>query len=142
MAGADHWVAYIQLPAQEERKKLAAASLRGPQTGKTRGSIPQTQSFGATAAALHYNTLSRAAATIAARWVKIVRMGYFDDFGAIAAESCQGEALKAFAILNEILGFDSKVGQSEWGRALEFPGATASFLFAGGKCLAKLSLSR
>ena len=59
-----------QLPVCDERKKLPVATLKGPKSGWVRGFIPDTQLSDVTAAVLQYFTVSRVAATIAARWVK------------------------------------------------------------------------
>ena len=83
-----HRAAYKQLPGCEERKNLAAVSLRGPNAGEMRGFIPQTPLFGAIAAALNYNTVSRVKATQAARWLRVVRMGFCRDFGIVVKGSC------------------------------------------------------
>ena len=63
-------------------------------------------------------------ATVAVRWLRIPRVGYFDDFGMITPESAIGAALEAFTALNQILGFELKVGKSEWGIRIEFFGVT------------------
>ena len=109
-AKADHSAAYKQLPVCEERKRPAAVSPRDPRSNEEGGFAPQTQLFGATAAALDYNTVSRVMATVAARCLKVVRRGYFGAFGIISIESCVQVALKASTKLNVVLGFDSKVG--------------------------------
>ena len=64
---ADHREAYKQLPVKNDRKILAVAPLTDPDLGEINGFIPQTELFGATAAFLHYNAVSRVMATLAAR---------------------------------------------------------------------------
>ena len=60
----------------------------------------QTQLFGATAAVFHYFAVSRAMGTVAVKWLKVPRPGYFDVFGAVAAESVIKGALAASTELN------------------------------------------
>ena len=78
-----------------------------------RGFPPKTQVPGATTAVLNYNAVSRVMATVAARWLRIPRMGHFGDFGKISAEPSIEEALRAFTSLNQVLGFELKVEKSE-----------------------------
>ena len=92
-----------------------------------RGFIPQTQLFGATAAVLHYNTVSQAMASLAVRWLKIPRLGYFDDFGIITTEMTVREALGAFTKMDRILGLELKIEKSDWGAVSEFLGVTIIF---------------
>ena len=119
---------------------LAVVTAEDPESGVSRGSVPHAQLFGVTAAVLRYNTVSRVMATAAARWLKLPRLGYSDDFGMVAAESTVQGALRDFAALN-ILGFELKVTQSEWGTRVEFLGATVTFLIVSDKCEAQLSAS-
>ena len=141
MAKADHRDAYKQLPVKEDHKMLAVVTLKEPDTGEMRGFIPQTQLFGATAAVLHYNTVSRVMASLAARWLKIPCMGYFDDFGIITTERAIREALDAFTKMNHILGFELKIEKSDWGTVLEFLGVTITFYVVSSGCEAQLSIS-
>ena len=83
-ARADHRAAYKQLPVCEECERLDVEPLGGPNSIKMRDPILQTQLFGATAAAWIYNSVSRVMAGITARWLKLVRMGCFGDFGIIS----------------------------------------------------------
>ena len=106
-----------------------------------RGFAPRTQLFGATAAVLHYNTVSRVLAATAARWLKIPRIGYFGDFGEISAESTVQGALKAFTALNDILFFDLKATKSEWGARIEFLGVAVTIIIVDAECEAQLSIS-
>ena len=53
-------------------------------------------------------------ATIAVRWLRIARLRYYDDFGAIAAGEYGGAAFRALAELGAISGLDVNVGKSEW----------------------------
>ena len=69
-------------------------------------------------------------------------MGFFGDFGMITTESAIQEALKAFTVLNQILGFDLKGEKSAWGIRIEFLGAAVAFLMIRNKCEAQLSASR
>ena len=141
MAKADHRDAYKQLPVKEDHKMLAVVTLKEPDTGEMRGFIPQTQLFGATAAVLHYNTVSRVMASLAVRWLKIPCMGYFDDFGIITTERAIREALDAFTKMNHILGFELKIEKSDWGTVLEFLGVTITFYVVSSGCEAQLSIS-
>ena len=56
--------AHEQLPVCAERKMLAVVTLRNPKSGKTSGPGARTRQFGATAAVLHYNAVSRVMATL------------------------------------------------------------------------------
>ena len=141
MAKADHRDAYKQLPVRKDQECFAIVTLRDPTSGKLRGFIPKTQLFGATAAVLNYNTVSRVMATIAVRWLGMPCMGYFDDFGIITTESTIKEALQAFTTLNQILGFELKVEKSEFGTRIEFLGVTVDFRMIKEECEAQLSLS-
>ena len=96
MAKADHKDAYKQLPVRGDPQCFAEVVLKDPPSGEIGGFIPKSQLAGAAAAALNYNAVSRAMATVAARWLRIPRMGYFDDVGVITTESAIEEALRAF----------------------------------------------
>ena len=76
MAKADHADAYKQLPVATKDELAAAVTLKGPVGGEWYGFIPHTQLLGSTAAALHYNCLSRVIASLACRVLKIPRVGY------------------------------------------------------------------
>ena len=80
-AKAGHKAARKQLPMCEGRKKLARVSLRGRKSNKMEGVIPRTQLVGAAAAAVNCNTASRVMAAVATRWLSLVPIGYFGDFG-------------------------------------------------------------
>ena len=67
-------------------------------------------------------------------------MGYMDDSGIIAAEGSVKEASQALVELNDISGFDLKVGNSERGALIGSPGIMARVTFAEGKCAARLPL--
>ena len=71
MAKADHADAYKQLPVTTNDELAAAVTLKGPVDGQRYGFIPHTQLFGSTAAALHYNCLSRVIASLACRVLEI-----------------------------------------------------------------------
>ena len=62
---------------------------------------------------LHYNTVSRVTATMTARWLRVPCLGYFDDFGIVAAESAIRDALRAFTALNDILSGGSQYEASD-----------------------------
>ena len=141
MAKADHRDAYKQLPVRDDHKMFAVVTLKEPDSGEMRGFVPQTQLFGATAAVLHYNTVSRVMASLAVRWLKIPCLGYFDDFGIITTEMTVHEALNAFTKMNHILGFELKIEKSDWGTVLEFLGVTITFYVVRSGCVALLSLS-
>ena len=81
MAKADHSEAYKQLPVRNDRRILADLTLEGPESDELRGSVPQAQLFGATEAVSRYSAVSQGMATAAVRWLKLPRLGYFDDFG-------------------------------------------------------------
>ena len=98
--------------ASRIRRKEAESSLKEP----------ETQLFGATATVLHYDAVSRAIATVAARWLKLPFLGPFGDFGIVATESAMQAAIRAFAAMNGILGFGLKVTKSEWGTRIQFLG--------------------
>ena len=105
MDAADHKGAHKRLPARDKRKMPVVATLKDPNPGNTRGL------FIATAAVLNFNAVSRAMATIAVRWLRIPRLGYFGDFGAATAASKIQAALPvrpAFTELGEIFGFEPK----------------------------------
>ena len=126
---AGHRAAYKQLPVCEERENPAAGSLRGQKTNKPRCPPTQTQFFGVAAASLNYNTVPWVMATQAARWLKIVRVGYFDDFCTVAKGSRIDEALKAFTQLDAFRDSDLEDEEAERGFEYEFLGATARFSF-------------
>ena len=79
-AKADHKAARKQVPVCEGRKKLAVVPLRDPGSNKMRSFIPRTRLFGATAAALIYDAVSRVTTTLVAGWLQLVHMGYSDGF--------------------------------------------------------------
>ena len=140
MATADHEATYKQQPLWGARKMLAIVALRGPNSGKMRGSATPTQLRGATAAVLHYSAVPRAAATIATSRLKIPRLEYFDGFGIVTTEPRTQGALASFADLSEILGFGLKIRESLRSTQLEFLGLTARLVAVGGVCQAHLSL--
>ena len=49
------------------------------------------------------------------RWLKIVRIGYLDNFGIVAKGSCVKETAGAFTQLSALLGLDSEARKSERG---------------------------
>ena len=51
-------------------------------------------------------------ATLAIRWLKIPRVGYFDDFGSVATDTAVRGAMGFFAYVNEILGAEPKAKKS------------------------------
>ena len=60
----------------------------------------------------------------------------------MATESTIQEALRAFAVLNQMLGFDLNVGKSEWGIRIESLEVAVAPVMIGNKCEAQLSLPR
>ena len=141
MAKADHADAYKQLPATTEDELAAAVTLKNPAGGQWYGFVPHTQLFGSTAAALHYNCLSRVVASLACRVLKIPCVGYYDDFGLISPECLIKDALGIFTSFNKALLIILKDSKSEFGTLLEFLGLTISFRNDGSPVLASLSLS-
>ena len=67
LANADQKDAYKQLPVKGDHKMPAVVALKEPSTGQLRGFAPQARPFAATAAVLHYNSVSRVIATMAGR---------------------------------------------------------------------------
>ena len=110
---ADQKDTYKQLPAEGDYKVLPAATLKDPESGVLRCLVPQTQLFEATAAVLRYNAVSRVTGTVAARWLKIPRLGFLDEFGMLAKESAMQDALWAFTPPGDILSFQRKVVKLE-----------------------------
>ena len=112
----DHIAAVIRTFQGKGLSGNLATALEGPPVfggGFAFRSCVGGESGEATAAALYQTTVLRVMATLAVRWQKAPRLGYFDDFGIIIAESAIRGALRAFAALNEILGFDLRAGESE-----------------------------
>ena len=68
-------------------------------------------------------------------------LGYFGDFGSVAADSGPKQAFRALTDLNLPPGSDSQAGKSEWGTSLEFLGVVVNFSFIQGSCKAEFSLS-
>ena len=101
----------------------------------------QTPVSRATAAVLHYETVPRVMATVAVRWIKFPRLGYFGNFGVVPPESTLQDAIRAFAALNDILGLELKVTESEWGARIKFLGLTVFSAMVDLKCVAQLSTS-
>ena len=91
---------------KDAHKTLAAVALKGPESGVSRGFVPQTQLFGATAAVFRYDAVSRVMATGVVRWRKSPHIEYSDDFGIIATESTVQDALRDFAALGDFHGFE------------------------------------
>ena len=119
-----------------------SSRFEGFRAGEDKGFFFRTLFFGATAAALHYSTLSQVRSTVAVRWLKIPRVGYFNDFGMITAESRIQDALIAFTVLNQMLGRNLGEAKSEWGIRVDFLGVTVAFATVRNKCEAQLSSSR
>ena len=138
MAGADRKHTYKPWPGRHNRKTLPVDTLKDPESGDMGGFPPQTQFVGATAAVLHYKTVSRLVASVAARWIKIPRLGYSDGFCLVTAESAAQEALRAFIALSYILCFELKDTKSERGSRTELRGATSFFVVVGSKYEAQL----
>ena len=120
----------------------AAVTLKDPVDGQWYGFIPRTQLFGSTAAALHYNCLSRVIASLACRVLKIPCVGYYDDFGLILPECLIKDVLGIFTSFNKALMIISKDKKSEYGALLEFLGLTISLRGNGSPIMASLSLSQ
>ena len=108
MAKADYADAYKQLPAATKDELAAAVTLRHPVDGLRHGFIPHTQLFGPAAAVLHYDCLSRVIASLTCRALKILCVGYFDDFGIGLPECLVKTALDIFASCKEALFVISK----------------------------------
>ena len=140
LAKADHADAYKQLPVTTKDELAAAVTLKDPVDGQWYGFIPRTQLFGSTAAALHYNCLSRVIASLACRMLKIPCVGYYDDFGIILPGRLVKDGLGIFASFNQALMIISKDSKSEFGILLEFLGLAISFRNDGSSTLASLSL--
>ena len=68
----------------------AFVAIADPVSGEMSGFIPQTHVFWAAAAVLCSNTDPRVSATVAARWLRIPRLGYFDDFGIVTGWAAGG----------------------------------------------------
>ena len=102
--------------------------------------ILRAQLFGPAAAVLHNNCFSRAIASLARRVLKIRCIGYYDDFGIVAPGCLIGQALGAFAELNEALLVALRDRESEPGPFLEFSGLAVSFRGDGGDVVASLAL--
>ena len=142
MLVADYRDTYKQPLVRDEHKMLAVATLKGPASGTVRGFIPRTQLFGATAAGVRYNTVSMVLATMAARRLRIPRLGFSEDFGRLTTEYTIQDALRRFVPLNDILGFDLKAGKSERGARLESVGLPVRLVVADSGRRAHLSISQ
>ena len=66
---------------------IRVSSIRSARGGNEGFHTPKLNRFGATDAALRYNTVPRAMATVAARWLRAVFMGYLFDIGIMAKKS-------------------------------------------------------
>ena len=89
---------------------MASGSLPGkPVSGRLRGIFPQTHLVGTTAAVVEYNAVSLVIAAVAARWLGVVRLGYFEAIGMVAPESCIQVAIGASAQWNTVLAFELEI---------------------------------
>ena len=99
-----------------------------------RDRIPRAMLSGAAAAVSYYDAVSGVAATFVVRGLKIPRLGYFEDFGGVPAESAPQSAPAAFADLNEISGFEIKIKKSQRSARLGFLGVTVRFAAVESVC--------
>ena len=77
-------------------------------------------------------------ATVAARSLKLPRLGYFDDFGLTATESTGQDALRAFSPERHP-GLRARGAKVQWGARIEFLGATVTFLRVNDKWADRLT---
>ena len=137
----DHRYAYKALPPKPSGACFATLALCNPDTKRWNGFRPRTLLFGSTAAVLHYNCLSRIIASLARRLLLLPTIGYFDDFGPIAAFEGAVEAFSAFAEFFALIGPELKIEKSFIGNANSFLGLSATFPSPGNGMTLSLALS-
>ena len=124
---ADHEAAYKQPPIGPGDQRNAIVALRHPQSRKWFGFITRTLIFGAVAAVLHYNVLSRAWTALINRALGIQLICFCDDF-ASAIQLILGEkALAIFSRFCELLDSHLKPGKSSVGNKIVFRGLLGAF---------------
>ena len=123
---ADHEAALKQLPLKDDHAKYAVVAVLCPETGQPRYFRSKTLMFGATSSVVHYNAVSRAVASLAARVLGIPIIGYFDDFAGAVQRGLEQEALQLFCWLNRALGFLIKDSKCDSGEEIEFLGIQLS----------------
>ena len=115
--------AYNQLPLQEEDRLTAVATLRRATRKARYGFIPRTQSFRPTAAVLRTFCSSGALAALVRRFLKIPRVGDYDNYGMGPVYKLVDAALGASTSSKHRLEVILKQGESDAGKEIEFPGA-------------------
>ena len=141
LAKADHADARNQLSFSGVTELAAAATLRNLEGGVWYGSIPETELFGTVAAAHRFNCLSSAIAPLARRYLKIPRIGHYEDFGSVALRALVNLAPRPFARFNDELPFVLKENKSQADSTLEFSGLAISFRDDCEEVIARWSLS-
>jgi len=115
----DHASAYRQVPLLAAHQHLAVVTFCHPDTGKHVFFVHQALPFGAVAAVVGYNRISRAITFLARKMFALPMISYYDDFIGVdlGSNACLG--FVAFGELNRVLEFELKWRKDVWpdGRA-------------------------
>ena len=128
---SDHGAAYKQLPVGWSQSKLAAIALRNPRDKQRYGLLTRAMVFGAVAAVLRYNALSRIAEDLASKISGIPVAFFFGDFGDLIPGTSDQEDLAIFSRFFQLLGIPPKAAESRVGERVVFPGLEGGFALAG-----------
>ena len=104
----DHEGAYRQIPISREDQPLTVVVFCDPVSGRHVYFYHTALPFGATASVYGYNRVSRAVVFLARKLLDIPVDSYFDDFWGVDYEENVDASYRAFAALNELLGFAIK----------------------------------
>ena len=128
---ADHADAFSRFPLKEEAELAVVVTPLNPIDGRQFGFILRRQLFGSAATGLHYNCVSRAIASLAFRYLKIPRIGYYRYYWIVAPRPLIKLALKSCARFSGVLVIVHEKLKSAAGPMLEFSPLTQSFRFSG-----------
>ena len=124
---ADHKAAYKNLPLSPTDAQYCIVALRSPMDRKWYGFVPRTLLFGAVAAVLRYNCLSRIIDVLANLLLGLPVVNYFDDYGCPLRTSISARGLGVFSDFPNTLGNWLKGDKTDLGRQLVFLGLQGNF---------------
>ena len=93
--------------------KLAVVASRPPRDNKWYGFVSRTMMFGAIAAVLRYNVVSRLLSELVPKLLGIPLLFFFGDFGSIAPAELAERAMATFAAFCAKLGIRLKAEKSD-----------------------------
>lgn len=127
MFRADRKASYKQLIIDPADQATAIIALKHPGANRRYGFVTRTLIFGAAAAVLRYNVISRLLVALVIRYMGIALVCYFDDFAATIRPTLGQEPLDAFALFCSLMGFQLEEQKSDVGPSAVFLGRLGSY---------------